>query len=95
MEPHRVIQAPLITEKASAATEKVNQVVFRVHPGARKIDIRRAVETLFKVRVVEVRTCHYSGKEKKVGRNLGRKADWKKAYVTLNPADKIDFFGTA
>lgn len=94
MGPHQVIQAPVITEKASAATEQMNRVVLRVHPGARKIDIRRAVEMLFKVRVIEVRTCHYAGKEKRVGRNVGRKPDWKKAYVTLNPADKIDFLGT-
>jgi large subunit ribosomal protein L23 len=94
MDPYRVIQAPIITEKGSAVTEKANQVVFRVDPCSGKIDIRRAVEALFRVRVRKVRTSHCSGKEKRVGKSVGRKANWKKAYVTLNPADKIDFFGS-
>ena len=95
MDPYQVIRGPLITEKGTAVTEKSNQVVFRVDPRAGKIDIRRAVETLFRVRVREVRTAQYLGKEKRVGKRVGRKANWKKAYVSLNPADKIDFFGSS
>ena len=88
----QVIQAPLITEKGTLANETANQVVFRVHPDANKAEIRRAVETLFKVRVTKVRTINYLGKVRRVGRSVGRRARWKKAYVTLAPGQRIDFF---
>jgi large subunit ribosomal protein L23 len=89
-----VISAPLITEKGTLVNEEGNQVVFRVRREANKAEIRRAVETLFKVRVKKVRTSNYLGKARRVGRNLGRKPAWKKAYVTLFEGQRIDFFET-
>jgi large subunit ribosomal protein L23 len=90
-----IIQAPLVTEKGSLLTEKGNQVLFRVRPDANKIEVKQAVETLFKVKVLKVRMSRYLGKIRRVGRNMGRLPQWKKAYVTLKEGDKIDFFGGA
>jgi large subunit ribosomal protein L23 len=88
-----VILAPLITEKGSLLSEKSNQVMFRVHRDANKAEIKRAIEALFKVKVVDVRTLRNLGKFRRVGKNVGRLPLWKKAYVTLKEGDKIDFFG--
>lgn len=93
--PQEIIQAPLISEKGSLLTETAQQVLFKVHPGANKVEVKRAVESLFKVKVVKVRMARYLGKIRRVGRNMGRRAQWKKAYVTLREGDKIDFFGGA
>lgn len=93
--PRDVIQAPLISEKGSLLTEAANQVLFKVRPDANKIEVKRAVETLFKVKVEKVRVARYLGKVRRVGRSMGRRSDWKKAYVTLREGDKIDFFGGA
>jgi large subunit ribosomal protein L23 len=87
-----VVQGPVITEKGSLVQEAGNQVVFRVNPRASKIDIRRAIEVLFKVKVEKVRTSRQLGKVRRVGRHLGRRPDWKKAYVTLAEGSRIDFF---
>ncbi|HEY6420578.1 MAG TPA: 50S ribosomal protein L23 [Candidatus Binataceae bacterium] len=87
-----LIMSPLITEKGTAVGEKANQVVFRVRPEASKIGIRDAVEQLFKVTVVKVRTSNFMGKERRRGVSKGRKTDWKKAYVTLKQGDRIEFF---
>ena len=92
-EPQDIIQAPLVTEKGSFLVEKGNQVLFRVRPDANKIEVKKAVEVLFKVKVVKVRVVRYLGKIRRVGRNMGRLPQWKKAYVTLKEGDKIDFFG--
>ena len=92
MSPGDVIQGPLITEKGTLVNELGNQVVFRVHPRANKVEIRHAVEALFKVRVEKVRTSRLLGKLRRVGRHVGRRADWKKAYVTLAEGSRIDFF---
>jgi len=89
-----VIASPLITEKGSLVNEQGNQFVFRVRPEANKIEIRRAVETLFKVKVEKVRTLNYMGKNRRVGRSLGQRPNWKKAYVTLAAGQRIDFFET-
>lgn len=94
-EPHQIIQAPLITEKGSLVAEKSNQVLFKVRPDANKNEVKRAVETLFKVKVVKIRMARYLGKVRRVGRSMGRLPQWKKAYVTLREGDKIDFFGAA
>jgi large subunit ribosomal protein L23 len=94
-EPQEIIQAPLVTEKGSLLGEKTNQILFRVKRDANKIEVRQAVETLFKVKVTKVRLARYLGKIKRVGRNSGRLPEWKKAYVTLKEGDKIDFFGGA
>lgn len=87
-----VINSPLITEKGTLVNEQGNQVLFRVRPEANKVEIRRAVETFFKVKVDKVRTINYLGKTKRVGRSAGRRANWKKAYVTLAEGQRIDFF---
>jgi len=92
--PEQIIRAPLISEKGSLLAEH-NQVLFKVSPDANKIEVRKAVETLFKVKVVNVRMSRYLGKLRRVGRNMGRRPLWKKAYVTLKEGDKIDFFGGA
>jgi large subunit ribosomal protein L23 len=89
---HEVIGAPLITEKGTLVNEAGNQVVFRVRREASKHDIRRAIETFFKVRVTRVRTMNYLGKTRRVGRSAGRRPAWKKAYVTLAEGQRIDFF---
>jgi large subunit ribosomal protein L23 len=93
--PQDVIRAPLISEKGSLLAENTHQVLFKVRPEANKIEVKRAVETLFKVKVVKVRIARYLGKVRRVGRNMGRRPEWKKAYVTLREGDKIDFFGGA
>jgi large subunit ribosomal protein L23 len=87
-----LIISPLITEKGTISGEKANQVVFRVRPAASKDQIRTAVEELFKVTVLKVRTSNFLGKERRRGRNLGRRPNWKKAYVTLKQGDHIEFF---
>lgn len=94
-EPQHIIQAPLITEKGSLLAEKGNQVLFKVRPDANKIEVKRAVEILFKVKVLKVRMTRYLGKIRRVGRNAGRLPQWKKAYVTLKEGDKIDFLSGA
>jgi len=89
-EPFDIIETASLTEKASALTEKLNKYVFRVRPHANKIQIKQAVERLFQKKVVEVNTCNYAGKEKRVRGPLGRRSHWKKAIVTLAEGEKID-----
>lgn len=93
--PREIIQAPLISEKGTALAESANQFVFKVRPEANKIEVKHAIERLFKVKVVGVRMARYLGKMRRIGRSMGRRSDWKKAYVTLKEGDKIDFFGGA
>jgi large subunit ribosomal protein L23 len=93
--PQDVIRAPLVSEKGTLLAETTNQVLFKVQPEANKIEVKKAVETLFKVKVEKVRMARYLGKVRRVGRSTGRRAQWKKAYVTLRQGDKIDFFGGA
>jgi large subunit ribosomal protein L23 len=87
-----VVRGPIITEKGTLVNELSRQVIFRVHPHANKIEIGRAVEALFKVKVEKVRTTRQLGKIRRVGRHMGRRPDWKKAYVTLAEGSRIDFF---
>jgi large subunit ribosomal protein L23 len=91
-EPHEIIKRPLITEKSTKQKEAGNQIAFVVDPKANKIEIRLAVEKLFKVKVQRVRTMNVLGKQKRMGRYLGWKSDWKKAIVTLREGDRIEFF---
>lgn len=97
MNIHDVIKGPVITEKLDQAREKFRQYSFIVDKKATKIDVARAVESLFKVSVEGVRTNVVHGKVKRVGRNIGRRPNYKKAIVTLKEGDKIDLFegGTA
>jgi len=92
--PEQIIRAPLISEKGSFLAEH-SQVLFKVRPDANKIEVKKAVEGLFKVKVVKVRIARYLGKLRRVGKNMGRRPQWKKAYVRLREGDKIDFFGGA
>ncbi|BCO09969.1 50S ribosomal protein L23 [Desulfolithobacter dissulfuricans] len=83
-----VIKSPCLTEKASLAQELHGKVVFKVHPEANKIEIKRAVEELFDVKVSSVRTARMRGKKKRVGiKSVGRTSDWKKAYITLSEGE--------
>jgi len=92
MTDYGLIKSPLITEKGTMVIEKSNQVIFRVRPEATKGAIRDAVEELFKVTVLKVRTINLTGKSRRVGRTSGKRPDWKKAYVTLKEGDRIEFF---
>ena len=80
---HEVIIRPVMTEKSTDQLDKHNAYTFVVDVDANKLEIARAVETLFKVKVNNVRTMQYRGKERRVGRHIGRRAAWKKAVVTL------------
>ena len=91
LEPHQIVLRPLVTEKGTHQSTRYNAFTFEVHPLADKLQIRDAVEQLFKVRVVEVRTMNCLGKNKRFKGQLGRLANWKKAIVKLNTEDKIDF----
>jgi large subunit ribosomal protein L23 len=90
-EPYDIIQTVHLTEKSSVLTDKGNQYVFKVRPSANKIQIRQAIEKLFKKKVTRVNTINYDGKFKR-GRTAhpGRTNHWKKAIVTLAPGEKID-----
>jgi len=83
---------PLITEKTSIQKEDFNQVSFEVDRRANRVEIRRAVEKIFNVRVADVRTMQIKGKVKQRGRIIGKRRDWKKAIVKLMPGERIDFF---
>ena len=85
-----ILQAPVISEKATRVAEKSDQYVFKVRPDASKPEIKAAVEKLFDVKVKSVQTANYTGKEKRMGRFVGRRSSWKKAYVCLQPEQKID-----
>ena len=92
----RSVRQPLITEKSSLIREKDGTYCFRVHPRANKIEIARAIEQIFskdKVKVASVRTARVQGKVKRMGRNFGKRPDWKKAWVSLAPGSgEIEFF---
>ncbi|MEJ2158377.1 MAG: 50S ribosomal protein L23 [Desulfobacteraceae bacterium] len=87
-----IIRRPVITEKTNIQKDEANQVTFEVDPRANRIEIKRAVEQIFNVKVAETRTMNVSGKLKRRGRILGRRRNWKKAIVTLMPGERIEFF---
>jgi large subunit ribosomal protein L23 len=89
-DPRTIIVRPLMTEKSMRQKEELNTVTFRVRPDANKVEIRQAVESVFNVKVASVRTAAFEGKLKRMGRHQGRRADWKKAIVTLAPGHKIE-----
>jgi len=86
-----VLHAPQISEKATCVSEKYEQVIFRVEPTATKPEIKAAVELMFKVDVESVQVALVKGKQKRFGKFMGRRKDWKKAYVCLAPGHKINF----
>ena len=87
-----IILAPLITEKSNLLKEKENKISFKVDKNANKLEIKEAVEKIFKVKVLDVKSMNVTGKKKRVGRYIGKKAGWKKALVTLREGDRIEFF---
>lgn len=88
---YQVILAPQITEKATRIADKSQQIAFQVRTDATKPEIKAAVELLFKVEVAGVSVINVGGKLKRAGRNMGRRQDWKKAYVSLKPGQEINF----
>jgi large subunit ribosomal protein L23 len=92
MDIFHVIKKPLITEKGTLQKESHNQICLRVDRRANKVEIRQAVEKLFKTQVLEVKTMNIPGKKRRVGKNIGRKPDWKKAIVKLAQGKTIEFF---
>ena len=88
----QIIRRPIITERASNLQESQNKYVFEVLRGANKVDIQRAVESMFEVEFVKVNTSTVHGKIKRLGRFQGRRSNWKKAVVTLADGYTIDFF---
>jgi large subunit ribosomal protein L23 len=91
-ELYNIVKRPLITEKSNRQKESENQYVFEVDRRANKIEIKRAVEHLFRVQVDRVNVTRVHGKVKRLGRTLGKRPDWKKAVVLLRKGNRIDFF---
>ena len=87
----QILLAPTVSEKSTYVGDKNNQVVFRVADDATKPEIKAAVELLFKVKVKGVQVSNVKGKEKKTGRIMGRRRNWKKAYVSLAQGQEINF----
>jgi len=90
--PETVIRRPIILTEKSNRLREQNQVMFEVDPAANKIEIKDAIQKLFKVTVVDVRTMRYRGKERRMGRGYAKLQNWKKAIVTLKEGDQIQFF---
>ncbi len=89
----RILLGPVVSEKSTRVADMGKQIVFKVLPDASKLEIRRAVEKMFDVKVVSVQVANVKGKVKRFGQTLGRRSDWKKAYVTLDESSDIDFVG--
>jgi large subunit ribosomal protein L23 len=92
LEPHQIILRPLVTEKGMHRSTRYNAYAFEVNKLATKADVKRAVQELFEVRVLGVRIQNRKGKPRRTRFRFGRTSDWKKAIVTLNQEDRIDFF---
>lgn len=91
--PEQIIRRPIVlTEKATQLRENNQQVIFEVERSANKIEIKQAIEKLFKVKVVQVNTMLYRGKERRMGRGYAKLQNWKKAIITLKEGDQIEFF---
>jgi large subunit ribosomal protein L23 len=88
---YEVLKSPILTEKSTTLKEKANKVVFEVDRRANKIEIKQAVEKIFKVKVIDVRTMLVLGKVKRYKNLMGKRSDWKKAVVTLKPGEKVPF----
>ncbi|GKS65117.1 50S ribosomal protein L23 [Nitrospira sp.] len=92
---HRILVQPLLTEKITGLREKTNTVGFVVHPEANRVQIKQAVEALLKVKVEKVNLMNVRGKVKRLGRFSGKRSDWKKAFVTLKPGEKLEMYESA
>lgn len=86
-----VLEAPIISEKSTIAAEKDHRFVFKVKKQATKKQVKNAVEAMFKVEVDSVHVLNVKGKQKRFGKTLGQRSDWKKAYVKLKPGHDISF----
>ena len=91
----QVLVAPIVSEKATRVGEKHNQVLFKVLRDATKLEIKAAVELMFKVEVATVQTLNRKGRTKRFGRSIGRRDNIKKAYVSLKPGQELNFSGEA
>ena len=89
----KIILGPVVAEKATRVAENHNQVVLKVLPDANKLEIKKAVEQLFETKVESVTTTNVKGKSKRTGQIMGKRSDWKKAYVTLAEGSDINFIG--
>jgi len=92
METYKIIKRVLLTEKSTTLKDDNNHYAFVVDSRANKIEIGQAVEKLFKVKVLQVRTMNMQGKTKRVGKTVGQKPDWKKAVVTLAEGNRVEIF---
>lgn len=92
LNPYQIIRRPIITEKGTVLKDENNQITFEVSLDANKPEIKKAIEKLFKVTVLNVRTQNRLGKRKRLGRTMGRRKHWKKAIVTLREGDRVEFF---
>jgi len=92
MNMYDVIKKPLVTEKSTIEKDARNIIALEVDRNANKIEIKQAVEKLFKVEVDDVNTVNVAGKMKRVGKHIGKRSNWKKAYVTLKEGSNVDFF---
>ncbi len=91
--PQSIVRRPIVlTEKGSDLREAFNKVIFEVARDANKIEVKKAIETLFSVTVLEVNTMNVRGRLRRMGRRYGKTQNWKKAIVTLKKGDKIDYF---
>jgi len=87
--PYQIIRKPVITENGLAVKEREGTLVFQVAPSATKTEIKQAVQAIFKVKVDSVRTANFPGKERRRGKFVGHRPDWKKAYVRLKTGEKM------
>lgn len=92
MSIHTILRRPLVTEKGITKKEAESTLCFEVAPDANKIQVRQAVEKIFNVKVAEVRTATFEGKLRRRGRFAAYRSDWKKAYVKLQPGQKVPEF---
>jgi large subunit ribosomal protein L23 len=92
MDMYSIIKRPILTEKSTIARDEENKYFFEVDRRANKIEIAKAVEKLFKVKVLNISTMNVQGKKKRVGKIMGKRNDWKKAVVTLAPGNSIEIY---
>ena len=92
MDIYKVIKGPHITEKGTKQKDLHNHITLKVDRRANKVEIRHAVETLFKTTVLQVKTINMKGKKRRMGRSMGKRPDWKKAIVKLAQGESIEFF---
>jgi len=90
--PRQIVRRALVTEKGTQIRESGNQYLFEVDPRANKLQIKKAIEIIFAVKVDNVRTLRMQGKEKRLGAHAGRRSSWKKAIVTLKKGQNIELF---